>query len=436
MKSYFIRTLCLLLSLVVADTNLVARERGKASVYVEENGSSIIVRDSSGEVLHEQPLGQDDAAGLQWAIDVVQPGGAVQLCAGHYILDRPIELANPVALMGEGNQTIIRPPPGDFAIRVLRKASSHTRNEIIRTAKGKGWDEVITGVSISDLCIDGGRAGTGKGIYLAHVGQSAFKSLWILRTTDGAAIYLGEQVIEATFSGIHLLDNGNVKAKEASIVLATQETGDADNNIHFDDVFVIFPNYIGMEVGAGTGSCVPRLIFIDQCMFHGWLGQSESPTGIENNMQLIPAPFDLIKVSNLDLEMVIRDSRITNGGEKSAHINVERGTVKLLDNVIGGGRVGCYIRAGAGTQLSARGNTFQSPWNTDGSSGIVLESDGAAVTFENNIMAENTGPVRLKRPEYAIITHNVFRNVPADRAVEIDSTGKKIIVKDNVYLRE
>ena len=405
------------------------------SLVVEKTNTSVVVRDAIGQIVREGHAGKDDAAVLQWAIDAVRPGGAVTIHTGQYVLDRTVEIFNSTEITGEGSQTIIVPPAGDFAFRLMRRENSHTDRAEIH---GVTFDKTLTGLSMANFAIDGGPEGRGKGIYLFHIGQSTLQDLWILRTTEGAGIYIDQSVMEVTFSRIHLLGNGSEKTKEASVVIAAQESGDANNNLHFDNVFVIFPNYIGMEIGAGGGKEVPRLLFLNQCMFHGWL---RNPTK-ENDWEsaVSPAPFDLIRVTNLEstLGMVIRDSRLSNSGEKSAELFVERGNVKAFSSVFGGGRGGYLIRGGDSASLTVVGNTFEEVSNSGGGKGIVLEATGAGVTFEDNTMDENTGPVRLMRPTYAIVSNNIFRNPGNGRRLYVDNgNGTKsggVLVSGNIFV--
>lgn len=393
------------------------------SFVVESTGESVRAIDPKGKVLRYGKAGVDDAAVAQWAVDAARPGGSVTFRTGRYVFDHPVEINHSTRITGEGRQTIVVPPAKDFAFRIRRTDQSEIRRPTIH---GVQWDNTLVGVVMADLTIDGGPEGRGKGIYISNVAESTLKDLWILRTRAGAGLHLDQSVMELTVFSVHFTDNGNAALEEASVVISSQTSGDANNNLRFDKTFVIFPNYIGVEIGAGTGKIGPRLIFFNQCMFHGWLP--------------IPkvAPFDLILVRNLfsELGVIIRDSRLTNTGEKNAYLSVERGEVKMFGNVLGGGRGGHMIRGGDGARLLVSGNTFQEIKNPNGEKSFVLEASGSEISFKDNTLGKNSGQVRLLRPRSAIVSNNSFHNPGKGGRIVIEADGgpkAAVLVNGNLF---
>ena len=54
---------------------------------------------------------------------------------------------------------------------------------------------------------------------------STFRDLWINNCSDGAALYLEQQVLECVFDNIHMSNCGSPANKEATITIRS-ETGD------------------------------------------------------------------------------------------------------------------------------------------------------------------------------------------------------------------
>jgi len=53
-------------------------------------------------------------------------------------------------------------------------------------------------------------------------------------------------------------------------------------------MYVIFPQYIGIEIGSIDNPGHPRLIWFEESMIHGW------------HELVDPAPYDLIRINKTD----------------------------------------------------------------------------------------------------------------------------------------
>jgi hypothetical protein len=253
--------------------------------------------------------------------------------------------------------------------------------------------ERLYGVYVRSLAIVGN--GRGKGIYLAGVTECICDDLAIHSTYDGAAIYADKTVMETEFRSIVCYVNGSIKNREATIVVASQERGDANNNLQFTRVHVLLPNYIGVQIGTDE-TYPPRLIFFTQSFFHGWLPFERT------------APYDLFVVREADPErgIVISASRFTNTGEKNAMLHVEKGAVSLSDSILGGGTGRTVILADPGTKVSIRGNTFHDVVNGE----WALDASAADIIFVHNTLGSQ-GRIRLQEAQTAVVTGNRFGRV-------------------------
>ncbi len=371
--------------------------RGFTAV-VSHRGDRVTLSDSDGRLVTELRAGEDDSRLIQQGIELCRHGGELRMMAGQYDLKTPLVLDFPCTLSGDGRGTVLVPPPNDYAIRIVKTDRSPTINDWVWGPERdsipqdliKVCGERLYGVYVRSLAIVG--HGRGKGIYLAGVTECICAELAIHSTYDGAAIYADRTVMESEFRSIVCYGNGSIENREATIVVASQDDGDSNNNLQFTRVHVLLPNYIGVQIGTDK-SCPPRLIFFTQSFFHGWLPFERT------------APYDLFVVHHADPErsIAISASRFTNTGRKNAMLHVEKGAVDLTDSVLGGGTGETIVLADPGTSISVRGNRFHDV--VDGQ--WVLSANGADVVFVHNILGPQ-GRIQLQDARTAVIVANRF----------------------------
>lgn len=396
--------------------------------------------DDMGNRVETGRAGTDDSAMIQNAIDRMETGGELRLNAGIYTLSVPLVVHFPVTISGEGRGTEIVPPPGEFAFKVHFDNRSPDRTlsnfgvppahadagitwQKLRSTSGSPYQLRHQGVHISRLAIQG--HGIGKGILLATLTESTFRDLWIMNTGDGSGLYFEEEVMECVFENIHISNCGSPESKQAAITIRSQE-GDACNNLHFRDIYVIFPQYIGIEIGSEGKPNHPRLIWFEHCMIHGWHVLTE------------PAPYDLIDVVHTDSSRGISFSgcRVTNGGSESACLRVRDGRVGIHDTVLGGGRGAFLTVAEPGANLHVTRSTFH---DTDDLKS-VLRADLASLSFIGNQVEVSRGHTvfDLNAPVYAVITDNYISIPESSRAVRIadsdDSPSGPVSFSGNVVV--
>jgi hypothetical protein len=374
---------------------------------VVRRGDRVVARDAEGRTVVEQKAGDEDARLIQQAAELCRGGGELRIMAGEYDLKQSIVLDFPCTVSGEGRGTILVPPANDYAIRVMKTDRSPTINDWVWGPERQSiprWltdlcGERLYGVYVRSLAIVG--SGRGKGIYLKGVTECLCEDLAIHSTYDGAAIYADSTVMESEFRSIVCYVNGSMKNREATIVVASQDSGDANNNLQFNRVHVLLPNYVGVQIGTGR-RLPPRLIFFNHAFLHGWLPLERT------------APYDLFLVHEADPDrgVVISASRITNAGRDKALLNVEKGIVDLVDSSLGGGTGRAVIAAGPGSKVSIRGNAFHAiisgPWG--------LDADRADVVFAQN-MLDAQGRIRLREVQTAVVAGNRFGRPEAEAIV-------------------
>jgi hypothetical protein len=317
MKTFRLVILCLVFSMCGWSGEAAERiapganpARGFTAV-VARRGNHVVLSDSDGRIVMEKKAGEQDAHLIQQAAEMCRSGGELRIMAGQYDLEKSIVLDFPCTVSGEGRGTVLVPPANDYAIRIMKTDRSPTINDWVWGPERESMPpdlinlcgERLYGVYVRSLAIVGN--GRGKGIYLAGVTECICDDLAIHSTYDGAAIYADKTVMETEFRSIVCYVNGSIKNREATIVVASQERGDANNNLQFTRVHVLLPNYIGVQIGTDE-TYPPRLIFFTQSFFHGWLPFERT------------APYDLFVVREADPErgIVISASRFTNTGEK------------------------------------------------------------------------------------------------------------------------
>ena len=410
-----------------APTAAAANPTRGFTAVVAHRGEQVVLSNAEGCIVAEQKAGEADARLIQQGAELCRQGGELRIMAGQYDLKDSILLDFPCTVSGEGRTTILVPPANDYAIRIMKTDRSPTLNDWVwgperKTATPgllKLCGERLYGVYVRSLAIIGN--GRGKGIYLSAVTECICDDLAIHSTYDGAALYLDQTVMESEFRSIVCYVNGSIKTREATIVVASQDGGDANNNLQFTRVHVLLPNYIGVQIGTDKPS-PPRLIFFTQSFFHGWLPFERT------------APYDLFLVHSADPErgVVISASRFTNTGKTNAMLHVEKGGVDLADSILGGGTGKTVILADPDTRLSIRGNTFHHVMAGQWS----LDANRANIIFAQN-MLDPGGRIRLLDALTAVVTGNRFGRPEAEAIVAEPrsqlSLKDRIEVSGNVF---
>ena len=227
--------------------------------------------------------------------------------------------------------------------------------------------------------------------------------------------------MESEFRNIHCYGNGSPESEQATLVLASQPEGDANNNLHFDKVYVLHPNYKGVEIGTLNGGRHPRLIFFTQSFFHGWL-----PTA---------APYDLfcINASATTRGVIVSDSRFTQAGERCSLVHVKTGGVRISNCILGGGTGEAAVVAQPGTEVSVTGTTMQERQNSRRS----LSAHAADVRFVDNQVEGSGQCVELHSVTSAIVANNRFSSDPRQPAIRLDKSGSdesgSILIHGNIF---
>lgn len=400
------------------------------AVVIRLAESRITATDTTGRRVADAAAGRDDGAVLQAVIDASGRGSKVTLSAGRYVLTRPLRVDRSCLIEGEGRGTVLVPPSGDFAIRVVKTEASPMRSELSRPEDGQhtlSLESHLYHVTLRDLCVDG--EGQGKGIFFERVFDATLQRVFIMRTGDGAGLFLGGFVMEAVFDDVVVHGCGNFERKEAAIVVAAQASGDASNNLRFRAVEVIFPRYNAVMIGAGEGTKTPRLVFFQQCFFHGQLPFEKLPA------------CDLIHIARSEGRrgvVTFTDCRITNVHPEHALVRVGDARVTLSGCVLGGGPGRAAIRCEPSGKLIARGNTFH-----DDSPKIfrefALEADGGEISFNGNVVDSARGNrISLTAVRSAIVTDNRFAiesDHPTVRLADRGAEGcRNVVIANNSFM--
>lgn len=407
---------------------MAVRSRRDSSALVFIEGDAVVAEDAAGSVIRSGKAGTDDATVVQSAVDNSHPAGEVKMSRGAYAFDKPVIIANSGTISGEGRGTVISPPRGDFAFKVM----TTEKTETYRPFQPGGR---LYAVIVRDLAIDGeinDGDWTGKGIYLNSFWSSTFHNLWIEKTST--ALYM-HRVHESSFSNIYLIANGNASAKEASVVMAAQS-----DNVHIRGLHLIYPNYIGLEMtGSATDSRdAPRLIFISDSMFHGWL-----PSGKVWGKAPWPeaAPYDLIHLRDCDsqkdgrTDVVIANSRITVAGRDHASVNVINSVVTIRNSVITATGGKYVVRASQGARVRLTGNSFHG--NNPAGSKYAVHAADAEVLFKDNIVTGKNLQIYLAPGRNSIIADNRFSveaDTPAIWVGDDGATGSSNVqIRGNIF---
>jgi hypothetical protein len=407
-----------------------ARDRipGRQSGFtalVQAQGDEVIVMAGDGTLV-ARASNKQTAAMIQKAVDLCAKGGEIRIAAGRYPLEKSVVVDYPCTISGEGRGTILVPPLGDYALRMMRTGRSPILTDWVwGTKRGKipkALNDLcavrLYGVHIRSLAIIGD--GHGKGIYLNELSECSCADLWIHTTEEGAALYLDSTVMETDFHNIHCYNTGSLTNREAALVIASQAAGDSNNNLHFDKVYILLPNYIGVEIGTEAGKRHPRLIYFTQSFFHGWLPVSFAP----------PCDLFLVRHTFPERGVTVSDSRFTNSGPRSSIVSVEEGAFQAANCSFGGGAFAGCIHGAPGTRLNVTGCTFHG----GAASACSLWANRSHVIFSHNSLLEAAKGLRLESPASAVVTDNVFGAARAQAILlEPPEPSDSTVIGQNVF---
>lgn len=395
-----------------------------SSTIVHIIGDRIIAENNLGEILSQGIKERDDTKVIQDAVDTaVQSGGELKILKGTYNLTESIVVRSGCTISGEGWGTTLVPPDDDYALKLIKDRESPLFETLFVEDGNMLKSRWPFGIVLKDFTINGKKKG--KGIYMNFVFESNLENLWFHNIYSGAALFLDESVRECSFSKLYFFDTGSPENGQASIVIASQKSGDAHNNLRFDRVQVIFPRYRGVDIGYGDFPSKPRLIFFTQSMFHGLLPIQSAP------------PYDLIYIGNANttVGIVISESRITNTQDGYAFVHLIRGSLTMNNCVIGGGRGTYAVKAEKESKLILTGNTFHGgPSNQEYS--VYLA--GGEIIFTGNSLQGSGNRVCLVPASKAVIANNIFdSDCENDYCILIGDDGQNVScnvdVSNNIF---
>ncbi len=388
-----------------------------AVIYFENN--IVFAEDRYGNIIKKEAAGKDDAGVIQSAINSVGKSGEIKICKGKYFLNKSVNIFNNVKVVGEGRGTTIVPPFDDYAFIFEESNVDHIPRPN-HTKEGHPLYAII----FRDIAIDGQREGltnSGKGIYLKRFWSTSFENLWIQNTST--AIYV-RNLHESDFSNIYLINNGNASKKEASVFITNAD------NLHFSGLYVIYPNYIGLEIVNNA-----KIIFITQSMFHGWLKREGKS---EHNLIEI-RDLNNNKEGRMKSDIVIENSRITVGGEGSSVVNIVNSPVTMRQCVATPGFGSNMISATENSRINISDNSFYSlkPLPVGAN---VLYAENSEVIFKNNVISNLNMQVRLKAVRNSIFADNRFDVKSGMPNIYISETeihgSRNIQVKGNIFRKD
>ena len=376
-----------------------------SAVVFIENGL-VLAEDRYGNLISEGEAGKADGPVIQAAIDSTGSSGEIKILKGTYLLDRSILIGTNIKLTGEGRGTVLVPPVEDYALRIEKG-----ENAMIPRPFHAYEGYPLYAVIIRDMTIDGERAdmkNSGKGIFMKHFWSSSFENLWIQNTGNALTLF---RIRESDFRNTYLINNGNEEKKESGLFLSGVD------NIHFNGLYVIYQNYIGLEIYQS------KLVFIDQSMFHGWLPRLGGPA----KYPLIQAR-DMNELQNGEgrhkSDMVIENSRITVGGEGTDVVDIINSPVTINQCVATCGFGKTVISATGNSRVNISDNSFYS-FKPLPAGAFVLYAEDSEVIFENNVVSVQNLQVSLKGVRNTIIADNRFDLVTGKPFILVgDKDGK------------
>ncbi len=407
----------LLLGITTANESEKMKKTGySAIVSIEED--KITAGDCYGKVIIEGIAGKADAEIIQTAVDSAGLAGEVRICKGKYILEKSIRIDYNLKLSGEGRGTIFVPPTNDYAFKV-EKGEKDLFPRPYHTKEGHPLYAVI----FRDITIDGKRErlpNSGKGIFLKSFSSSSFENLWIQNTGNALTI---ERMHESDFSNIYLINNGDEEKKEPGIFITGVD------NLHFSGLYVIYQNYVGLDMLRG------KLVFITQSMFHGWLPRHDKSSKYPI-IQIKDLNEDKKNEGRFKSDLVIENSRITVGGEGTSVINIINNPVTLRQCVATSGFGNKIINATKNSRVNISDNSFYSLKPLPAGA-YVLYAEESEVLFKNNVISSLNLQVCLKGVRNSIIADNRFESSTDGPHISIgdksDIGSRSIQVRGNIF---
>lgn len=405
------------------------------SAIIGLNNDQIFAVARGGKAISSGKAGRDDAKVFQDSIDYLAPsGGEIRITRGRYKFTKTVLIDIPVTLTGEGQNTVIVPPPDDYVFNITTTERSPLRPNSDLLIDGTPGDNTLHGVTIQMLTIDGEKAG--KGLFMKRLFDCIFQNLWIQDIHRGSALHLDWWVCESNFINIHLNSTGCKETRAASIHLDNRTI----NNLHFNRVFTIFPESRGLQVNGGT------IIYFNDCMWHGHfpfdsiknkrLLPGEWPTDFSTaNISMNTEELIYVKEIGYDKGLIISRPRITNNHPDYCHVVVEKGEVAILDGIIGGGAgAEAMIRAESKARMRITGNHFEGFPNFTPQ---VFQSNGAEAVFRDNVIEGRNKSIVLSAAQRTIIAGNRFSNSTTGASLRLLDKGNigcnHVIVTENIF---
>jgi hypothetical protein len=416
--------LFVLLSFLIANTMTAGEDAGRlkweyAAVVFIESGKTI-AEDRYGDVILERMTGKDDADVIQAAVEAAGPAGEIKVCRGRYVLNESVQIYNNIKFSGEGRGTVLIPPLNDYALKVEK-----TDKEFFTRPFHAQEGDPLYAVIIRDIAIDGKRgdqAHSGKGIFLHGFWSSVFENLWIQNTGNAMTL---QKVSESDFANIYLINTGDEDKKEAGLSIR------GGNNIHFSGLYVIYQNYIGLDMLRG------KLVFITQSMFHGWLPRLGGPPKYPL-IQIKDLNEDKKNEGRFKSDFVIENSRITVGGGEAAVVTIINSPVTLRQCVAAAGYANTVVSASGNARANLADNSFYS-LNPLPAGEYVLYAEDSEVIFKNNVISNLNLQVCLKGVRNSIIADNRFDTDSDKPAIFIGSSegqnSRNILVSGNIFFK-
>jgi len=408
----FVNVLLILIFLCIAAVNIphaVAAPNNlkwdcSAVVYIDND--KVLAEDRYGNIIKQGTAGEADADVIQSAVDSMGPSGEIKICRGKYLLDKPILIGSNIKLTGEGRGTVLVPPVEDYAFKVEK-----SEKEIIPRPYHTYEGYPLYALIIRDMTIDGERedlSNSGKGIFLKGFWSSSFENLWIQNTGNAITLF---RVHESDFRNIYLINTGHEEKKESGLFISGVD------NIHFNGLYVIYQNYLGMKIVKS------KLVFINQSMFHGWLPRQGGP-----------AKYPLIQVKDLNdrqenegrykADIVIENSRITVGGEGTSAVDIVNSPVTLRQCVATSGFGKTVISATKNARVNISDNSFYS-FKPLPAGAYVLYAEDSEIIFKNNVVSVQNLQVCLKAARNTIVANNRFDVKTSEPFIIVGDRGGK-----------